>query len=154
MTGAQVDYERYKGRAEALQKKKTRSDRENTALAKHEADLERAIHEYNYADEGLRNQLPKLNAATFSLLPHLLANQIILQNNLIGNLYTVLNEYSHEQGYPDPPPEPEEVIPVWDASFTPMRKEMEENFELLRTGKARSQPMRLPDKGDTMTGTF
>ncbi|KAK7181633.1 sh3 domain signaling protein [Paraphaeosphaeria sporulosa] len=147
-----VDYERYKGRAEALQKKKTRSDRENTALAKHEADLERAIHEYNYADEGLRTQLPKLNAATFSLLPHLLANQIILQNNLIGNLYTVLHQYSHEQGYPDPPPEPEEVIPEWDASFTSMRKEMEENFELLRTGKARTQPMRLPDKGDTITG--
>ncbi|KAJ4293982.1 hypothetical protein N0V90_007671 [Kalmusia sp. IMI 367209] len=147
-----VDYERYKGRAEALQKKKTRSDRENTALNKHEADLERAVHEYQYADEGLRNQLPKLNAATFSLLPHLLANQIILQNNLIGNLYTVLHQYSHEQGYPDPPPEPEEVIPLWDTSFTPLRKEMEENFELLRTGKARAQPMRLPEKGDTLTG--
>lgn len=147
-----VDYERYKSRAENLQKKKTRSDRENTALAKHEVDLERAVHEYNYADEGLRHQLPKLNAATFSLLPHLLANQIILQNNLIGNLYTVLHQYSHEQGYPDPPPEPEEVIPVWDATFTPMRTEMEDSFELLRTGKARHLPMRLPDKGDTITG--
>ena len=122
-------------------------------MAKHEADLEKAIHEYNHADEGLRLQLPRLNAATFSLLPHLLANQIILQNNLIGNLYTVLHQYSHEQGFPDPPPEPEEVIPAWDASFTSMRKEMEEGFELLRTGKARSQPMRQPDKGETISGT-
>ncbi|PSN74689.1 hypothetical protein BS50DRAFT_567487 [Corynespora cassiicola Philippines] len=147
-----VDYERYKSRVEALQNKKTRSDRDNTALYKHEADLARATQEYELADEVLRNQLPKLNAATFSILPHLLANQIILQNNLIGNLYTVLNQYSQAQGYPDPPPEPEEVIPVWDSSFTSLRQEIEGGFELLRTGKAVHQPMRLPDKGDTVTG--
>lgn len=147
-----MDYERYKGRAETLQKKKTRSDRDNIALNKHEADLAKATHEYQYADEALRTQLPRLNAATFSLLPHLLANQIVLQNNLIGNLYTVLNQYSHEQGYPDPPPEPDEVIPIWDAAFTPLRKEIENSLEMLRTGKAIHNPMRLPDKGETVTG--
>lgn len=149
---AKVDYERYKSRCEALQKKKTRSERENQALAKHEIDLERSTHAYQLADENLRDRLPRLNAATFSILPHLLANQIVLQNNLIGNLYTVLNQYSHEQGYPDPPPEPEEVIPLWDSSFTPLRKEMESSFGLLKTGKAIHQPMRLPDKGETLTG--
>jgi amphiphysin len=148
----QVDYERYKGRCETLQNKKSRSDRENIALNKHEADLERSTHVYQLADELLRDRLPKLNAATFSILPHLLANQIVLQNNLIGNLYTVLHQYSHEQGYPDPPPEPEEVIPLWEASFTSLRKEMEQEFSLLKTGKAVQQPMRLPDKGDTLTG--
>jgi len=115
-------------------------------------DLERSTHAYQLADENLRECLPKLNAATFSILPHLLANQIVLQNNLIGNLYTVLHQYSHEQGYPDPPPEPEEVIPVWDTSFTPLRTEMESSLGLLKTGKAIHQPMRLPDKGDTVTG--
>ncbi|KAF2875221.1 SH3 domain signaling protein [Massariosphaeria phaeospora] len=147
-----VDYERYKSRAETLQNKKTRSDRDNIALTKHEGDLARASHEYEYADEALRSLLPKLNAATFSLLPHLLANQIVLQNNLIGNLYTVLNQYSHEQGYPDPPPEPEEVIPLWDGVFTPLRKEIEAGFEVLKSGKAIHMPMRLPDKGETLTG--
>ncbi|KAJ4343715.1 hypothetical protein N0V95_006545 [Ascochyta clinopodiicola] len=149
---AKVDYERYKSRCDALQKKKTRSDRENVALAKHEADLERSQQGYWSADETLRNSLPRLNEATFSILPHLLANQIVLQNNLIGNLYTVLHQYSHEQGYPDPPPEPEEVIPMWEDTFSPLRKEMEADFALLRTGKAVHQPMRLPDKGDTLTG--
>jgi amphiphysin len=81
-----------------------------------------------------------------------LSNQIVLQNNLIGNLYTVLHQYSHEQGYPDPPPEPEEVIPLWDSSFTPLRKEMESSFGLLKSGKAIHLPMRLPDKGETLTG--
>ncbi|KAF2187368.1 hypothetical protein K469DRAFT_629181 [Zopfia rhizophila CBS 207.26] len=147
-----LDYERYKSRCEAIQKKSTRSDRDNTALAKHEADLSRSTHDYEFADESLRTQLPKLNAATFSLLPHLLANQIVLQNNLIGNLYTVLHQYSHECGYPDPPPELEEVVPVWDSSFTSLRKEMETGFELLKTGKAIYMPMRLPDKGETVTG--
>jgi len=149
---AKVDYERYKSRCDALQKKKTRSDRENVALAKHEADLERSQVAYWSADESLRNSLPRLNEATFSILPHLLANQIVLQNNLIGNLYTVLHQYSNEQGYPDPPPEPEEVVPEWEASFTPLRKELETEFTLLRTGKAVHQPMRLPDKGETLTG--
>ncbi|KAH8702893.1 hypothetical protein GQ44DRAFT_717161 [Phaeosphaeriaceae sp. PMI808] len=149
---AKVDYERYKSRCEALQNKKTRSERENAALNKHEVDLERSTHAYQLADENLRDRLPKLNAATFSILPHLLANQIVLQNNLIGNLYTVLHQYSHEQGYPDPPPEPEEVIPLWESSFTSLRKEMEQEFSLLKTGKAVQQPMRLPDKGDTLTG--
>jgi amphiphysin len=122
------------------------------ALNKHEADLERSQESYHMADEILRNSLPRLNEATFSILPHLLANQIVLQNNLIGNLYTVLHQYSQEQGYPDPPPEPEEVIPMWDAAFTPLRKEVETEFQLLKTGKAVHQPMRLPDKGDTVTG--
>lgn len=148
----QVDYERYKSRCEALQKKKTRSDRENIALSKHESDLERSQQAYWSADEVLRNSLPRLNEATFSILPHLLANQIVLQNNLIGNLYTVLNQYSHEQGYPDPPPEPEEVVPTWEGVFSPLRTQMETEFTLLRTGKAIHQPMRLPDKGDTLTG--
>ena len=147
-----MDYERYKSRCDALQKKKTRSDRENVALNKHEVDLERSQQAYWNADEILRNSLPRLNEATFSILPHLLANQIVLQNNLIGNLYTVLHQYSHEQGYPDPPPEPEEVIPMWEGVFSPLRKEMETEFTLLRTGKAIHQPMRLPDKGDTLTG--
>lgn len=76
----------------------------------------------------------------------------MLQNNLIGNLYTVLHQYSHEQGYPDPPPEPEEVIPLWDSNFTPLRQEMETSLGLLKTGKAVHLPMRLPDKGETLTG--
>ncbi|KAL6705452.1 hypothetical protein ACN47E_006717 [Coniothyrium glycines] len=149
---AKVDYERYKSRCEALQKKATRSERENTALAKHEMDLERSTHAYQLADENLRDRLPRLNAATFSILPHLLTNQIVLQNNLIGNLYTVLHQYSHEQGFPDPPPEPEEVIPEWDGNFTPLRKELEQGSSLLKSGKAIHQPMRLPDKGETLTG--
>jgi amphiphysin len=37
-----LDYERYKGRVEAVEKKSSRSDRENNALAKHRIDLDSA----------------------------------------------------------------------------------------------------------------
>ncbi|KAF2498092.1 SH3 domain signaling protein [Lophium mytilinum] len=147
-----LDYERFQGRVDALQKKATRSPREESALGKHEADLAKASYEYECADESLREKLPGINAATFSLLPHLLANQILLQNNLLGNLYTVLHQYSQEQGFPNPPPELEEVIPVWDAEFTPLRKEAESGIELLARGKAVHLPMRMPDQGSTLTG--
>jgi hypothetical protein len=137
---------------EALEKKATRSTRDESALARHETDLAKASYEYECADESLREKLPGINAATFSLLPHLLANQIVLQNNLLGNLYTVLHQYSQEQGFPNPPPDLEEVIPVWDAEFTPLRKEAESGIELLAKGKAVHQPMRMPDQGSTLTG--
>jgi amphiphysin len=149
---AQVDYERYKSRVDGLQIKQVRSDRDNTALAKHQADMARASTEYEYADESLRMQLPKLNAATFSILPLLLANQIVLQNNLIGNLYTVLSQYSREQGYPDPPLDPEEVASIWDANFTPLRKEIESEVRFLKEGKAIHLPMRQEGQGSTLTG--
>jgi hypothetical protein len=38
----QLDYERYKSRAEKLEHNAKRSDRENIALAKHQVDLESA----------------------------------------------------------------------------------------------------------------
>lgn len=37
-----LDYERYKGRTEAVEKKSARTDRENIALSKHKIDLESA----------------------------------------------------------------------------------------------------------------
>ena len=37
-----LDYERYKSRVDHAEKKTNRSDRENTALSKHQIDLERA----------------------------------------------------------------------------------------------------------------
>ncbi|OCK77449.1 hypothetical protein K432DRAFT_436517 [Lepidopterella palustris CBS 459.81] len=147
-----LDYERYKGRVDSLQKKQNRSDRDNSALAKHEADLARTSQEYEIADESLRANLPGIVSATFSLLPHLLANQVVLQNNLLGNLYTVLHQYSQDHGFPNPPPELEEVVPVWDAEFTSLRKELETNFDMIARGKAIHQPMRLPDQGSTLTG--
>jgi amphiphysin len=147
-----LDYERYKSRADTLQQKSKRSERENTALSKHEADLARTTFEYEKADEHLRQTLPAIVNAVFALLPGLLGAQIEIQNTLLGNVYTSLHNFSQQYGFPSPPPEPEEIVGPWDAQFTPFRKELETSFKMLAGGKAILAPMRLPDPSGTVTG--
>lgn len=136
---------------DALLKKTKRSDRENTALAKHEIDLERSNEEYNQADQHLRSVLPGIINAVFSLLPQLLAAQIEIQNTLLGLVYTTLHGYAQENAFPSPPPELDEVVAPWDADFTPLRTELEGSFQVLAQGKAIHQPMRQAEKS-TVTG--
>jgi hypothetical protein len=51
-----LDFERYKGRTDSLEKKTKRSDRENTALAKHHIDLSGATS-VSLADSGTPTRL-------------------------------------------------------------------------------------------------
>ena len=83
-----LDYERYQNRFDNSMKKIGRSDRENKALNKHEADLQRSREEYQTADQRMRDVLPPILQAVFSLLPYVLASQITIQNNLLGHCYT------------------------------------------------------------------
>lgn len=41
---------------------------------------------------------------------------------------------------------------MWEAAFTSLRLEIESGFDMLKGGKAIHQPMRLPEKGETLTG--
>jgi amphiphysin len=152
MSSLKLDYERYQSRVDALRNKSKRSDRENTALTKHEADLVRTTEEYQVADEHLRSVLPGLINAVFSLVPQLLATQIEIQNTLLGHVYTSLQNYCVDHGFPSPPPEPDEVVGPWEAEFTSLRLELEGGFQMLAGGKAIHQPMRQPDKSGTVTG--
>lgn len=119
---------------------------------KHETDLSRATLEYEAADDNIKQKLPAIVAATFSLLPYLLAQAISLQNTILGTYYTSLHHYCEEVGYPSPPPEFDEIVSLWDANFTPMRKEIEGSFQMLVHGKAVHQPMSAGEKGSTVTG--
>ncbi|KMU72491.1 SH3 domain containing protein [Coccidioides immitis RMSCC 3703] len=120
-----LDYERYQGRVDTARKKSRRSDRENAALAKAELDLAKAIEEYNAADDHLRNHLPGLITATFSILPHILAAQIEIQNTLLALYYTSLHNYSSEQNFPSPPPPMDVVIHTWEQDFLPIQRQAE-----------------------------
>ncbi|KAF2763549.1 hypothetical protein EJ05DRAFT_496366 [Pseudovirgaria hyperparasitica] len=146
-----LDYERYRSRVASLDKKAKRSDRENATLAKQEMELERTTAEYQDADQHLRHVLPPILNATFSLLPHLLAAQIEIQNTLLGHLYTVLNEYADQHQFPNPPPELQDVIGPWDAEFTPFRRELESGYAMIAKGKAVQVPMGH-QTGSTLTG--
>jgi hypothetical protein len=139
-----LDYERYQDRVTNALKKQKRSDRENAALAKAEDDLTKASEEFNIADAHLRETLPPIIAAAFSILPHLLAAQIMTQNTLLAQYYTILHTYCEEHGFPSPPPPMEEVIAVWSQDFKPIQQQVE-SITCIARGKAVHQPMALGD---------
>lgn len=79
--------------------------------------------------------MPGLISATFSLLPHLLAAQIEIQNTLLAVYYTTLHNYCEEQHLPSPPPPMEAVVQTFDQEFLPVQKEIEA-FAILTHGKS------------------
>ncbi|QDS75126.1 hypothetical protein FKW77_007550 [Venturia effusa] len=147
-----LDYERYKSRTEAVEKKTSRTDRENTALAKHKIDLDAATVVYQDADEKLKATLPQMTAATYSILPHLLNAQIMIQNTLLAQLYTTLHNFSQDHGFQSPPPEVDEIIATFEQDFTSLRLEAESAFKMLTHGKAVHQPMALSNEAKSYSG--
>lgn len=108
------------------------------------------------ADDHLRDTLPPIIAAAFSILPHLLAVQIMIQNTLLAQYYTILHNYCDEAGFPSPPPPMEDVTATWERDFKPVQKEVE-SINCIARGKAVHQSMSLGDdasgrKNSTITG--
>jgi amphiphysin len=81
--------------------------------------------------------------AAYSLLPPLLNAQIMIQNTLLGQLYTTLHNFSQDHGFPSPPPEMEEIVAIFESDFTSLRLEAESGIKMLAQGKAIHQPMAL-----------
>lgn len=71
------------------------------------------------------------------------------QNTLLSQMYTVLHDFSQDQGLPSPPPPMVEVISVWNADFKPVQKEVETNIACIARGHARHQPLRLEDRSNS-----
>ncbi|OKL57422.1 hypothetical protein UA08_07048 [Talaromyces atroroseus] len=130
-----LDFEHFQSRVDNSLKKTKRSDRDNAVLAKAEAELAKAKEDYNAADDNLREYLPQLISAIFSLLPCLLASQIEIQNTLLGHYYTALHTYAQQMNFPSPPPPMEQVIQDWQTDFLPIQQEVE-NFATIANGKA------------------
>ena len=147
-----LDYERYKGRTENYEKKTKRSEREDKALVKNQVDLSAATAAYEAADELLRSTLPGITAATYSLLPHLLNSQIMIQNTLLAHLYTCLHTFAQDFQFESPPPEMEEIIAQFEADFTPMRREVESTVRMIADGKAVRESMALGKESKSLTG--
>jgi hypothetical protein len=141
-----LDFERYQSRYDALMKKTKRTDREDASLLKAKDDLSLATDAYSAADENLRNTLPRLLTTVFSLLPHLLAAQIQIQNSLLAHYYTQIASYCTEENFPNPSPPMDEVIRFWEDAFKPTQREAE-SIGMLATGKAVRQSMHLEPNG-------
>jgi len=148
-----LDYERYHGRAENARKKDNKSAKDDAALAKHENELAQAYIDYQTADDQVKQTFPPVTEAVLSLLPALLASQVMLQTTLVGQLYTVLDAYCREHHLPSPAPSEADVISSFEQDFTPLRKELESGFRMIANGKAIKQPMDLTSKGgSSLTG--
>lgn len=113
--------------------------------------MARATEEYNAADNNLRHCLPPLITAVFSLLPHLLASQIQIQNTLLAHYYTMLHTYCSDENFPNPSPPMDEVVRAWDDSFKPIQREAE-SIGILANGKAIRMPMHFEDTNGMLNG--
>jgi amphiphysin len=110
--------------------------------------------DFKIADERIKEILPPIINAAFAILPHLLAVQIMIQNTLLAQYYTVLHNYCEENGFPSPPPPMEDVISRWERDFKSIQQEAEK-INCITRGKAVHQPMALGDesrKNSTITG--
>lgn len=148
-----MDFERFSSRAENARKKETKSARDESALAKTETDLAHATQAYNDADEQLRRGVPPVLAAIHSMLPLLLATQVMIEHTLAAHLYTVVYEYCQDNNFPVQAPALDAVVSTWDSDFTPLRKEIEASYNMIASGKAVHQPMEMPaEKYGSITG--
>ncbi|KAK4248692.1 hypothetical protein C7999DRAFT_13342 [Corynascus novoguineensis] len=120
-----LDYEKAQDKALKLQRKPGRNSKEEAALAKADAEMARAADEFAIADEHLKETLPPIIHAAFSLVTPLLSNLVMIQNRLLGLYYTTLHSYCEEFGFPSPPPPMEEVVTLWNGAFGPIRSEIE-----------------------------
>ena len=130
-----LDFERYQGRVESQLKKTKRSEKDDATLTKSQAELEAATEAYHTADDNLKGCLPRLLTSVFSLLPHFLAAQVQIQNDLLSHYYTMLHSYCTEEGFPSPAPPMDEVVRSWTDAYKPVQREVE-SLAILANGKA------------------
>ncbi|OQN97970.1 hypothetical protein B0A48_16275 [Cryoendolithus antarcticus] len=147
-----LDYERYTGRTEHVRKKETRSVKEEQILAKHENDMHQAHIDYQTADDQVKETFPPITAAVVAMLPMLLATQIRIQTTLVGQLYTVLDEYTRKHGLPNPAPTDSEIVAKWKSEFTGLRMELEDGISTIAHGAAVKRSMNLPPEKQSTTG--
>lgn len=148
-----LDYERYVSRVEHARKKEARSAKDEQNLQTHEANLAQSKIDYSTADDHVRQTFPSVTAAVLSLLPYLLDQQVRLQTTLVGQLYTVLDAYTKQFGFPNPAPSDAEIVRNWDQDFTGFRKELEQGISLVAKGKAVHMSLNLPPEKDKSTVT-
>ncbi|KAH8648377.1 SH3 domain-containing protein [Xylariales sp. PMI_506] len=140
-----LDYEKAQDKATKLQRKPGKTAKEDAALAKAEEEVAKAAEAFQVADSHLRETLPPVVDAAFGIVPPLVNIVVHIQNRLLGLYYTTLHTYCEEHQFPSPPPPMDDVIAMWEASYNPVKQELE-SIGCVAYGKAVKQPMRLVDE--------
>lgn len=102
-------------------------------------------------DDHVRETLPPIVNAAFSLVPPLLAALVLLSNRLLGLYYTAFHTYCEENQFPSPPPPMEEVIAAWQSAFDPARQDIE-SINCVAHGRAARQPMHINIEAQAIEG--
>ncbi|KAI1001488.1 hypothetical protein K3495_g6710 [Podosphaera aphanis] len=145
-----LDWEMYNDRVNGYTKKFNRTDRENVALSKAEDEMAQAANAFKLVDDHLRDILPPIISAAFSILPHLLGVQIMIQNTLLAQYYTALHMYCEEFNFPLTPVEMDGVIEAWQRDFKPAQQRIEA-IGCVGRGRAMNHSMTF-DKRPSVTG--
>ncbi|KAI7026541.1 hypothetical protein KC355_g616, partial [Hortaea werneckii] len=139
-----LDYERYLSRAGHARKKELRTAKEEANLATAESNLAQSQIDYQTADDQVKQTFPPVSAAVVQLLPYLMANIVMLQTTLVGQVYTVLDTYTKKYRFPNPAPGDREIIEAWQREFDGFRRELEQGISVIANGKAVKMSMDLP----------
>ncbi|KAK6085462.1 SH3 domain-containing protein [Seiridium cupressi] len=137
-----LDYEKAQDKALKLQRKPGKSAKDDAALAKAQEEVARVTDEFQVIDNHVRETLPPIVNAAFSIVPPLVSAVVLIQNRLLGLYYTVLHNYCETHNFPSPPPPMDGVIISWQEVFNPARKEIE-SISCIAHGKAARQPMNV-----------
>lgn len=160
-----VDYEKAQDKALKLQRKPGKNSKDEIALVRAQEDLAKAtdvclhscatlLHprgsrqvlmpsqDFQAIDNHVRETLPPIVNAAFSIVPPLVSAIVLIQNRLLGLYYTSLHNYCESNNFPSPPPPMEEVIVDWQNAFGPARKEVE-LVDCIAHGRAARQPMHV-----------
>lgn len=87
---------------------------------------------------------------TFSLLPHLLATQICIQNTLLAHYYTMLNNYCEQENFPSPPPPMEQIVQDWEDAVIPVQREID-SFSIVSSCRSVRNGRSSEEKGNGLT---
>jgi amphiphysin len=83
----QLDYDRHRGTLKKLQDKKEKSLKDEKAMYKAEADAEQATQEFNYFNDLLKDELPKLFALEREFIRPLFQSFYYMQLNVFYTLH-------------------------------------------------------------------
>lgn len=67
----------------------------------------------------------------------------MMQNTLLGQLYTVMHDFCEDEGFPSPPPPMVQVVSSWAADFKFVQQDIETGLTSIARGNARHQPLKL-----------
>ncbi|KAH9999746.1 BAR-domain-containing protein [Xylariaceae sp. FL0662B] len=132
-----LDFDRHNATLKKLQDKKEKSAKDEKALWKAEADVEQATQEFNYFNDLLKDELPKLFALEREFIQPLFQSFYYMQLNIF---YTLHEKMQHcDIGYFDLTLDVEEA-------FIKKRADIQEQTELLTIVRFKTSGQKRPPK--------